>query len=110
LIAGYATTIRGKEWSMNQKDKATATNPIKDAPSVLTIEETAKELRCSKAHVYNVIAGKVMGVSPLPAIIMGRRKLVRRSALEQWKHDNETCATISPLAIDTVRRMEVRHA
>lgn len=69
---------------------------------ILTIEETARELRCSKAHVYNVIAGKVAGVSPLPALSIGRRRLVRHATLEQWKRENETCATIAPLAIDTV--------
>jgi hypothetical protein len=47
---------------------------------ILTVAEVALELRCSKAHVYNVIAGKVDGVRALPAISMGRRKLVRRGA------------------------------
>ena len=56
---------------------------------ILTVAEVAAELRCSKAHVYNAIAGKVEGVCPLPAISMGRRKLVRRGALEQWKRINE---------------------
>ena len=56
---------------------------------VLTIPEVAAELRCSKAHVYNVINGRVKGVSSLPAIIMGRRKLVRRSTLDRWKAENE---------------------
>jgi len=56
---------------------------------ILTISEVAAELRCSKAHVYNAINGKVAGVSVLPAIHMGRRKLVRRSALERWKRENE---------------------
>jgi len=56
---------------------------------VLTVAEVAAELRCSKAHVHNAINGKVAGVSPLPAIHMGRRKLVRRSALERWKRANE---------------------
>jgi excisionase family DNA binding protein len=59
---------------------------------ILTVAEVALELRCSKAHVYNVIAGKVGGVRALPAILMGRRKLVRRTALEQWMETNETDA------------------
>ena len=41
---------------------------------ILTVAEVALELRCSKAHVYNVIAGRVDGVCALPAISMGRRK------------------------------------
>ncbi|HYK90595.1 MAG TPA: helix-turn-helix domain-containing protein [Acidobacteriota bacterium] len=60
---------------------------------ILTVPEVAVELRCSKAHVYNAIAGKVRGISPLPAISMGRRRLVRRAALEQWKRGNENNGT-----------------
>ena len=56
---------------------------------ILTIAEVAEELKCSKQHVHNAINGRVAGVSPLPAIHMGRRKLVRRSALERWKRLNE---------------------
>lgn len=56
--------------------------------SVLTVREVAIDLRCSKAHVYNVIKGKVKGVSPLEAIRMGRRTLVLRSSLERWKRAN----------------------
>jgi len=82
---------------------------------ILTVAEVAIELRCSKAHVYNAIAGKVEGVSALPAISMGRRKLVRRSALEQWKKLNETgggnANMASSSAIDTVGRVkEIVHA
>ena len=57
---------------------------------ILTVAEVAAELRCSKAHVYTAIVGEVEGVSPLPAILMGRRKLVRRAALEHWKTSNES--------------------
>ena len=56
---------------------------------VMTIGEVANALRCSKAHVYNAINGKLRGVDRLPAITMGRRKLVRRSSLELWKEFNE---------------------
>ena len=56
---------------------------------ILTVSDVATELRCSKAHVHNAINGKVPGVSQLPAIHMGRRKLIRQSALEQWKTANE---------------------
>jgi excisionase family DNA binding protein len=59
---------------------------------ILTVAEVAVELRCSKAHIYKVILGKVDGVDPLPAIAMGRRRLVRRGALEQWKRNNERSA------------------
>lgn len=60
---------------------------------ILSAVEVAQELRCSKAHIYNVILGRVEGVTPLPAICMGRRRLVRRSALEAWKRGNEHVAS-----------------
>ena len=56
---------------------------------ILTVLDVATELRCSKTHVHNAIKGKVAGVSQLPAIHMGRRKLIRRRALELWKTANE---------------------
>ena len=56
---------------------------------ILTIAEVAVDLKCSKAHVCKAINGNVVGVSRLPAICMGRRKLVRRISLERWKRDNE---------------------
>lgn len=34
---------------------------------VLTVPEVARELRCSKAHVHNLINGKVSGARPLPS-------------------------------------------
>ena len=63
------------------------------AVDILTIEEVAEGLRCSKAHVYNLVAGKIKGVPPLPVIALGRRRLVRRSSLEEWKRTNEKVFT-----------------
>lgn len=62
------------------------------ADEILTVWEVAEDLRCSKAHVCKVIDGAVSGVSPLPSIRIGRRKLVRRSSLEAWKVANERSA------------------
>jgi hypothetical protein len=56
---------------------------------ILTVRDVALELRCSVAHVYNVINGKVKNVSRLPAIAIGRRKLIQRDTLEEWKKNNE---------------------
>ncbi len=56
---------------------------------ILTTQEVARELQVSKAHVSKAIAGKLPGTTPLPAIRMGRRKLVRREALLQWLAENE---------------------
>jgi excisionase family DNA binding protein len=60
-----------------------------DVPEVLTVAETSVRLRCSKAHVYNAINGKVKGVTLLPAVSMGRRKLIRAEALANWLAENE---------------------
>ena len=62
---------------------------------ILSAVEVAKELRCSKAHVYNVMHGRVEGVLPLPSIPMGRRRMIRRTALEAWKRANEQNAILS---------------
>jgi excisionase family DNA binding protein len=57
--------------------------------SVLTVPEVASLLRCSKAHVHNLINGKVPAVKPLPSISLGRRRLVRRESLFQWLNAQE---------------------
>lgn len=56
---------------------------------VLTLTEVARELRCSKAHVHNLITGAVKGAPPLPSLSLGRRRLIRRATLEQWITANE---------------------
>lgn len=60
-----------------------------DHDQILTVPEVAADLRLSRAHVYKVIKGEVPGVSALPALTIGRRRLVRRSSLELWKAGNE---------------------
>jgi excisionase family DNA binding protein len=73
---------------------------------ILTVAEVAAELRCSKAHALNAINGKLKNVSRLPAIWMGRRRLVRRAALEMWLQANERGARSvilpSSMGIDSV--------
>jgi excisionase family DNA binding protein len=51
---------------------------------LLTVAEAARELRCSKAHIHNVIHGKVLGLPPLPVLRIGRRVLIRQEALKAW--------------------------
>ena len=51
---------------------------------VLTMEEVASMLRCSKAHLSNVLNGKVPSLPPLPHVSLGRRKLIRKTVLEAW--------------------------
>ena len=57
--------------------------------AILSVTDVAKLLGCSKAHVCKAIHGQIRGVTPLPAISMGRRKLVRRGSLEMWLVQNE---------------------
>ena len=50
----------------------------------LTLAEVARELRCSKGHVHNIIHGKVEGLPPLPVLRIGRRIVIRVAALKDW--------------------------
>ncbi len=56
---------------------------------ILSVAEVAALLRCSKAHVCKAIQGRVRGVTRLPALSMGRRKLIRRQSLEAWLTQND---------------------
>jgi excisionase family DNA binding protein len=58
--------------------------PAISAPAVLTVAEVARELRCSKAHVHNIVAGKVPNLPPLPVLRIGRRVLIRTEGLKAW--------------------------
>ena len=51
---------------------------------LLTLAEAATVLRCSKAHLSNVLNGKVASLPPLPHLSLGRRTLIRRTILLQW--------------------------
>lgn len=57
--------------------------------AILTVAEVAHELRCSKAHVHNLINGRVPGTKALPSLNLGRRRLVRRESLNSWIEINE---------------------
>jgi excisionase family DNA binding protein len=72
---------------------------MSETQEILRVNEVAEDLRCSKAHVYNAINGKIQGVTRLPAICMGRRKLVRKSALEAWKQINERNTVFVPTPV-----------
>jgi excisionase family DNA binding protein len=61
-----------------------------EAPThILTIEEVAETLRCSKAHVSKALSGKIPGVPRLTHFAVGRRKLVRREWLDEWLEANK---------------------
>ena len=53
-------------------------------PAVMTMEEGASLIRCSKAHMSHVLNGKVKGLPRLPSIQIGRRRLIRRESLLKW--------------------------
>jgi excisionase family DNA binding protein len=57
---------------------------------LLTMAEVARLLHCSKAHVCNIVAGRVRGCTPLPSINLGRRILVRRETLLDWLASSES--------------------
>jgi excisionase family DNA binding protein len=90
-------------------DYVSGTKIVTIHDEILTVAEVATELRCSKAHVHNAINGKLERIFRLPAIHMGRRRLVRRSALERWKMANEK-GSLDPMMpspeVDAVRPMK----
>lgn len=58
-----------------------ASNPTEE---LLTLAEASRVLRCSKAHLCNVLKGKVQSLPPLPHVSLGRRTLIRRAVLQEW--------------------------
>jgi len=54
------------------------------APQVMTLKEAAAYLRVSKAHLSNLINGKVPGVPLLRHARIGRRTLVRREWADEF--------------------------
>ena len=63
---------------------------MEQTATILTIKDVAEILRCSKAHVANVLGGKVPGIPRLTHVSMGRRKLVRKEWLDHWLENNKT--------------------
>jgi excisionase family DNA binding protein len=60
---------------------------------IMTLEEAAEYLRISKAHLSNVINGKVPGVRPPRVFRAGHRILIRREWLDRWLEDGHLEAT-----------------
>ena len=63
--------------------------PPPDDDPLLTIAQVARELRCSKGHVQNLIRGRVPRTRPLPSVTLGRRRLIRFASLREWIRGNE---------------------
>lgn len=71
---------------------------------LLTVLDVAKLLHCSKAHVSNLVAGKVHGCSRLPAVRLGRRTLIRPETFVAWVEQNETANGTIKTSPERVRR------
>jgi excisionase family DNA binding protein len=50
----------------------------------MTMKQVAAYLQVSKAHLSNVIDGKVPGVSPVRSFRLGRRVLIKREWIDEW--------------------------
>jgi hypothetical protein len=70
---------------------------------LLTLADVARLLHCSKAHVCKAVAGRVPGCPPIPAVSLGRRKLVRRETLLSWIERNERATTPAMIPASPVR-------
>ena len=70
---------------------------------LLTLAEVTELLHCSKAHVCKAVAGRVPGCPAIPAVSLGRRKLVRRATLLSWIERNEQSATPVMIPVSPVR-------
>ena len=80
-VATLSKRLDESELTLNLKDPA--------IPPILNLAEAAKLVRCSRAHLCNVISGKVRGIPHLPTVRIGRRVLFRRESLEQWLREVE---------------------
>jgi len=72
--------------STKNLDESERAPEAKDAaiPKVLNLAEAAALVRCSRAHLCNIVHGKIPGIPLLPTVRIGRRVLFRRESLEQW--------------------------
>jgi hypothetical protein len=61
---------------------------------VLNLAEAAALVRCSRAHLSNVVNGKIRGIPRLPAVRIGRRVLFRRESLELWLQQVEAASPV----------------
>ena len=56
----------------------------KDQAPVMTLKQAAAYLQVSKAHLSNVINGRVSGVPPIRHFPLGRRILIKREWVDEW--------------------------
>jgi excisionase family DNA binding protein len=70
--------------------------------NLLTVAEVASILHVSKAHISNIVAGRVRGCQAIPAIRLGRRTLIRRESLLLWCEQQDKIATSPEEAAKTL--------
>jgi len=81
------TSVEGIQLSLDRvaqvclMSRVSGTN---DYSEVFTLKQTAAYLRISKAHLSNVITGRVLGVPPLRHARAGRRILIKREWADEW--------------------------
>ena len=61
--------------------------------SVMNLKQAAAYLQVSKAHLSNVINGKVPGVPPVRSFRLGRRVLIKREWIDEWLESPATART-----------------
>jgi excisionase family DNA binding protein len=59
-------------------------NEPRVASSILSLKQAADYLQVSKAHLSNVLNGKVQGVAPVKFFRVGRRVLIKREWIDEW--------------------------
>jgi hypothetical protein len=70
---------------------------------LLTLADAAELLHCSKAHICKAVSGRVQGCPPIPAVSLGRRKLIRRETLRLWIENNERANSGATISTSPVR-------
>jgi hypothetical protein len=71
-------------------DAGTCVHPIlsvtgaNEQSQVFTLKQAAQYLQISKAHLSNVVNGKVAGVPALRCAHVGRRILIKRKWADEW--------------------------
>jgi len=76
---------RGAQETMTDRELTVVdVSEICEESQVMTLQQTASYLRISKAHLSNIINGKILGVSPLRHAAVGRRILIKRIWADEW--------------------------
>ena len=76
--------MKNPSFDPNPQSAELQTVTSKVSRGVLTLLDVARILRCSKAHVCNIVHGRVRDLPPLPVVRIGRRVLIRDESLNLW--------------------------